>query len=425
MTNGTVLLMYSFIKEKSSYMKLKKMSIFILTLAISLLLTGCWDHNEVNKLAIVVALGIDKIPGPEPFLVSAQIVNPATIISKESGSKGKPFFIASVKGSTLSESIHKFMDNSPRRFFFSHTAIIVLGDKLARSEFRQTLDYFARERQFRRSIWVLVTPKTAQEILQSTLDLEKIPGLGIEGMILQSKKSTVIAPAQRKDLIRDITSKSHSAVISRIDLISQKANEAKGQKNKTEGATKKGGGAEKRNLQLRGEGVFNKDKLVGYLTDTETRGMLWILGKMKAGPVIFRCQKHKNIVLNMNSTKSQITPSFKDGKLKVSINIQTEGIIKDLNCPKLNVSEIATIKKLEKHANGKIEQDAKKSIQKAQHLKSDIFGVGNQIYRDHPKDWANLEKNWDQKFSQAEVEFHVTSIIRRLGVITEPLEIEP
>jgi spore germination protein KC len=407
-------------------MKMKKMSIFILTLAVSLLLTGCWDHNEVNKLAIVVALGIDKIPGPEPFLVSAQIVNPATIISKESGSKGKPFFIASVKGNTISEAIYKFMENSPRRFFFSHTAIIVFGDKLARSGAKQTLDYFARERQFRRSIWVLVTPKTAQEILQSTLDLEKIPGLGIEGMILQSKKSTIIEPTQRKDFITDITSKSHSSVISRIDLISKKSNEAKGQKNKTEGAAKKGGGAEKgRNLQLKGEAVFNKDKLVGYLTGTETRGMLWILGKMQGGPVIFRCQKHKNVVLNMNSTKSKITHSFKDGKLQVSINIQTEGIIKDLNCPELNVSEIDTIKKLEKLANQKIEQDAKKSIQKAQQLKSDIFGFGNQIYRDHPEEWANSEKNWDQKFSQAAVEVHVTSIIRRLGVITEPLEIEP
>ena len=161
------------------------------------------------------------------------------------------------------------------------------------------------------------------------------------------------------------------------------------------------------------------------MTGTETRGLLWILGKMQGGPVIFRCQKHKNVVLNMNSTKSKITHSFKDGKLQVSINIQTEGIIKDLRCPQLNVSEIDTIKKLEKLANKKIEQDAKKSIQKAQQLKSDIFGFGNQIYRDHPEEWVNLEKNWDQKFSQAEVDIHVKSIIRRLGVITEPLEIEP
>jgi spore germination protein KC len=406
-------------------MKMKKISICILTIVMSLQLTGCWDHNEVNKLAIVVALGIDKIPGPNPYLVSAQIVNPATIIAKE-GSSGKPFFTASVKGNTISEAIHKFSENSPRRFFFSHTAIIVLGDKLARSETKQTLDYFARERQFRRSIWLLVTPKTAQEILQSTLDLEKIPGVGIEGIILQSKKSTIIESTQRKDFIRDITSKSHAAVISKLDLVSQKVNEAKGQKKKTEGSAPKGGEAKsKSNLQLKGEAVFNKEKLVGYLTDAETRGLLWILGKMQSGPVAFRCQKDKKVVLNMKSTKSSITPSFNKGKLKVSINIQAEGILKDVNCAKLDVSEIGTIKKLETLANKKIEQDAQRSVLKAQYLKSDIFGFGNQIYRDYPEEWGKLEKNWDQKFSQMEVDIHVTSLIRQLGVITGPLEIEP
>ncbi len=387
-------------------MKMKKIFIFILSLVICLILTGCWDRTEVDQLAIVVALGIDKIPGPEPFQLTAQIVNPSILKQKGSSVKGKPFLLTTSRGKTIGDAVERFKQYSPRRLFFSHIAIVVFGGELARSGIQPTLDYMARERQIRRSIWMLVTPKTAQEILHAKFEVENIPAVGIEQMILQSKRSSLVSLVQRKDFIRDITSKSHSTVIPRIDLIGQREDE--GQQEKTEAG---------RNPQLKGQGIFVKKKLVGYLTDDETSGRLWILGEMNQGTVVFPCKRDNGkVVVKMNSMKSKFTPLFTDGKVKMSINVEVEGAIKEVTCPEMQVTKKRNIKELERKTNMQIEQEMRKSIQKAQHLKADIFGFGNQIYRDHPGQWRYMENNWDRTFSRMEVDIHVISIIRQVGV---------
>ncbi|WP_412759097.1 Ger(x)C family spore germination C-terminal domain-containing protein [Neobacillus cucumis] len=42
-----------------------------------------------------------------------------------------------------------------------------------------------------------------------------------------------------------------------------------------------------------GSAVFYKDKLVGWINDKDTRGVLWIRNKMVKGNLPFRYQKKK------------------------------------------------------------------------------------------------------------------------------------
>ena len=48
----------------------------LLFLILTLLLSGCWSKRELHELAIVVALGIDKVD--EDFEVSIQVVDPSS-----------------------------------------------------------------------------------------------------------------------------------------------------------------------------------------------------------------------------------------------------------------------------------------------------------------------------------------------------------
>lgn len=45
-----------------------------------LLLGGCWSKRELNELAIVAAVGVDRVN--EQYEISVQIVNPGQVASK-------------------------------------------------------------------------------------------------------------------------------------------------------------------------------------------------------------------------------------------------------------------------------------------------------------------------------------------------------
>ncbi|MBH9787576.1 Ger(x)C family spore germination protein, partial [Clostridioides difficile] len=50
-----------------------KLNWICLLCILTLLLSGCWSKRELNELAIVVALGIDKID--EEYEITVQIVD--------------------------------------------------------------------------------------------------------------------------------------------------------------------------------------------------------------------------------------------------------------------------------------------------------------------------------------------------------------
>jgi hypothetical protein len=52
-----------------------------------LLIGGCWDETEIKERAIVIGMGLDKIPGNDPILLTVQVINPRTLknIGQNSG----------------------------------------------------------------------------------------------------------------------------------------------------------------------------------------------------------------------------------------------------------------------------------------------------------------------------------------------------
>lgn len=55
-------------------------------LLLSLLLSGCWERKELNELAFVLALGLDK--AEKGYNVTMQVVIPSSISSQNAGGTG-------------------------------------------------------------------------------------------------------------------------------------------------------------------------------------------------------------------------------------------------------------------------------------------------------------------------------------------------
>jgi spore germination protein KC len=53
---------------------------------------------------------------------------------------------------------------------------------------------------------------------------------------------------------------------------------------------------------------------------------------------------------------------------------------------------------------------------------ADIFGFGEMIHRDYPKEWTYIEGQWNDIFPHLNIEIKVISSLKRPGYISKPID---
>ncbi len=90
----------------------------------------------------------------------------------------------------------------------------------------------------------------------------------------------------------------------------------------------------------------------------------------------------------------------------------------------LAVSKPEVLRMLEQEKEKAIIRDIRAALKRSQELRSDFLGLGDRLYREHPDVWAQVKDDWrDVWLPRIAVDVEVTSRLRRLGTIAEPLPI--
>ncbi|GGB69292.1 Ger(x)C family spore germination protein [Fictibacillus barbaricus] len=364
--------------------------------------TGCWDQHEVDELAIVIGLGVDKVSGNNPVQITAQIANPASAVKTES-TTGKPYVVMTAKGKTVLDAVQNFTKESPRKIFLSHNYVVVFGEEMARNGIEGVLDYFERDPLFRRTSWVLVTNKTGKEVMETEIPLQKFPAIGIKNMIKQSKDESLAKVINWEDFISTFENRPTCAVATRIDITENKA-------------TKK--------LEINGTALFYKDKLKGFLNAHESEGLLWALGEINIAKAGVNCPNNNkgSVMFQVQETKHSINPYYKEDKLLVDLNVQTESTIAEINkCKNLNISDQQILNQLERMQEKALEKQIKDSIKKIQGLGTDPLEFGEAFRKKDPQKWKLIKDDWTSHFKELKVNIQVDSKVKFTGTKSEPV----
>ncbi|WP_313470732.1 Ger(x)C family spore germination protein, partial [Lysinibacillus sp.] len=191
---------------------------FILLLFIILLLGGCWSKRELNELAIVTAFGVDK--SEELVEISVQIVNPSQVASNKASSFQVPVFTYHAKGKSLFDAMRKLTTLTPRKPYYSHAQIIIIGEEMAKEGMNSILDLLQRDPEGRSEFNIIIAHEsTAQEILSILTPLEDIPA----SKLFKSLKDTEATWGTTEsvildDLVQSLGHIDNSAVLPNIQI---------------------------------------------------------------------------------------------------------------------------------------------------------------------------------------------------------------
>jgi spore germination protein KC len=392
----------------------KIISFFFLFLLMISFLTGCWSRKELNEIAIVSAIGIDKTK--DGYMVSVQIVNPGEIAGKTA--TGRTEVIRFMKsGDTIYDAMRRMSTDIPRRIYVAHLREVVFGEELAREGIGKVLDVLSRHHEIRSDFFLTVAKGSkASDILNVQTALEKNPATKISSALETSGKAW--APTKTvtiDELITSIVSKGKEPVLTGVYLY--------GNPEYGSSFTNVQNVSPKTGLKIGTIGVFKKDKLLGWLNEEESKGFNYITDNVKASAVTFPCEDGK-ITISTIRSKTKVKGKIENGKPKISINVTSEGDVGEVAC-KFDLTKPEKIKQLNEKYKNEIKERIKTAIKTVQEdYKSDIFGFGEVIHRADPNAWKRLQQNWDQEFAQLGVTINVKAEIRRLGTITESFQKE-
>ena len=299
------------------------------------ILGGCWDKREVNELSIAVALGIDKNE-EKGYMVSVQVLNTAEVAPSAIGGGGgydTPVTTYSSSGEILFEALRKLTQQVPHKIYLAHLRMIVIGEEIAREGIYESLDFLAREPTMRNDFYIVVSKDcNAKDVLQVLTNTEKIPAdMLFDSLSDSSKNWAATSKVTLMDLINDISEEGTQPTLTAVKIL---------------GNYKNGDNIEniqsiipKTQLSFDGMAAFQKDKLIGWLDENESKGLNYIKGKVQNTIIVTNIENNLAGV-ELLSSKSDVVPQFFDnGPPLIQIKISGVANLAEVN-KSLNFSRV-------------------------------------------------------------------------------------
>jgi len=361
---------------------IRKFLFIFLIILIILSMTGCWNYKEIDEVLIVTAIAIDK--EGDDYIVTTE-----TISAKGGETIQMESDILSAKGETVFDAIRNTIMLSGEKLYFSHAKAVIVSEDIAKEGIAKVIDFLHRDAELRSDLWILVSrDKTAKMILEGEDKVHDSIGFHIDEILRNQKNIPKFYAVELIDLLDALASTKYSATLPTTTLAEKK---------------------EEIVPEIYGTAVFRKDKLVGWLDGDETKTMLIVKDKAKDGLIVVSDIEGSDtkVALEVINCKTKIKPILKDENLTMDISTEIKAGIGSIVGYEDYIKEDGR-NKLKSQAQEQIKKEVLDTISKVQeNYKSDIFGFGREVYMQMPDLWKTLEDDWDNVFSDLQVNVEV------------------
>ncbi|TQR19006.1 Ger(x)C family spore germination protein [Psychrobacillus vulpis] len=388
---------------------MKKKILFLLFLCLPLFLSGCWSKRELNELAITVAIGIDKVD--DQYEVSVQIVDPGEVSARNPSANRTSVNVYHAKGKSIFEAIRRMTTVTPRKLYFAHIQILILGEDLAKEGISDALELFVRDHEIRNDFYIIVSEETtAKEILEIITPLEKIPANKMFNSLDVSESTwATTSTVQLDELANQLSKKEKNTILSAITIKGDpKQGIEQSNVQKIDAPAK---------LQYSGLAVFKQDKLVGSLSEDESKGYNFLKNKVKSTVEIISCPNGGQLTTELFSAKTKVKGKIKNGSPSIDVSVTVNQNVGVVEC-NIDLTKKETIDLINKETSESIKEKIHQTLEILQKdYKADVLEFGEAIHRTDHKEWNKIKNDWVQLFPELKINVSVDVKTRGLGTM--------
>lgn len=392
--------------------KMKSILLISILFFCSFFLTGCWDYRELNNVAIVTGIAVDK--EDDEYQVTVLIANSKQ--AQDSSTQGEAQNIVyQGKGKSMMEGISEINSISPKEAYIGHLSVVVMSEEVAREGILDIADFLMRSPQSRKRFHFIISKDAkAGDVLKILSPLESFPSQNIANNLQTTSKIQAAAiDVLYSKFLSDVITPGISPVLPVITI---------------DGSVKEGSSEEnlkqsnpKTTLKLEPNAIFRNDKLVGFASDEEARAINLINNQVVLNNVSIPCDG-TNAVIRISASQASRDLSFENGEAVIHLNVNETGYITEINCDR-DLSDMKVIDEFEKQVTKNIEEALYEAIDALQNkYQSDVLGIGNMIYKHNPKYWKKVSKDWDtNEFRNLKIKVNVKFGLNAKGSLEQTI----
>ncbi|MEW9698580.1 Ger(x)C family spore germination protein [Paenibacillus sp. SI8] len=370
-------------------------------------LSGCWDRAELPEKGFSMGIALDEASGGEISLTT-QIFKPTQGVGMIGGkSTNESFTNVTTTDSTLSRAIRDIPINLGRKTQWSHTRLVIIGEKLARERnIFNMLEFLYRDHEPRLTISIMIAEGRADSYLKMKPIIENT----ISQQLFQSEKATASNSAKTIDtnLLKfglQMKSEVGNAVVPYIYLSKD---------------------AQTTVTNIAGIALIKGGKYVARMAPEMVESLQMMLNNYHSGMIDIPCRNPVNPKQPMEAVeivalKGKWKPtSMEEDALKVHVKISMDVAVVELSCSKLET--VDDEKKFAENIEMTIKQRLTETTDWLKKKKFDAIGVGNKVYQKNPSLWKQWKPTWNDRFAESEFDIDVeVRVINSGTTISKPI----
>lgn len=360
-------------------------------LAVSMLISGCWDHKEIERRGFVLGVAID-VPDPatptvEQYSETAgapryRLTFSLPILAKlkgggESGggdSSGPRHFIFAAEGQSMLAVVRGTDARFNRGLFFEDVQVLIFSEDIARQGIRDIMDFWQRDPEMRQRCKLFVAPGKAADVLTTNVKSTEFNSLYLSEITLTSDKVPYYGAKQD---LGEISRALHSGRGFLLPLVVVDRDE----------------------LRLTGAAVFKRGVMVGTLNERETIGTKLLRNNLKQGVTPVPCPDHPDelATFELFEQNIDIAPHREGDRLWFTLNAKLAGSLGENMCHEHAADDPDFLHRIEAAVAQTITNDVVEAYAKQQQLQADACDLGDLVYRRYPRYWEQVKDRWDDE----------------------------
>ncbi|VBB07664.1 spore germination gerac [Lucifera butyrica] len=416
-------------------MLLPRVLILLFLVLLSPVLSGCNGSKETDEVSYIIAIGIDAADNGM-LEVSYRLASPRALAgSSESSasSGGKTSEIISVTAPSLAEARNLLEASLSRSVLLSHNKSFVISEQLARRGLQEVIGPLLRYREFRGSMYIIITREKAKDfLLKNHSQIEALPSRWIESLMLEAGESGYLLPTRLHEFYRSLKSGSgapyaaYAAInppLTDVGIPSvPKPPPEKGQQYIAGNVPKEGDTP----AMVLGTAVFDGTRMVGVLTSDETRMLSILKDEYRSGFITISDPLAPSYTININlrnGKKPDIRVTFQNGIPVIHIDLLLEGEVSSITSG-INYESSPYTSILEEHISALFQEQMANMLHHTQKLQADVFDFGRYT-RSQYQTYAEFRaSHWNALYPRAQIHVTVKTTLRRFGLMwqTKPFD---
>lgn len=373
----------------------KKIAVLLLAAVQLFLLSGCWNYVEIDEQINVSGMAFDVGREGKRLHLSVEIVT----VGKGEQSQFESH-VMEAEGDTVFEAVRQLMDVSSKKLYFGHCKLMVIGESLARSGIRELLDLPLRNHELRTTMDVVIAKGCSGRDVLCTKGLTTtIVSYRVCDMLKTCGKSAGCASMMKDYQVYDgLEAEGLSVTIPALEITQIDSEDIVG---------------------LCGTGVFDGDRLIGWLTERQTAAFSLLRGTYKTGLVTTESAEspYYNTSFEIYKAKTDTKVSCAaDGSVTADVRVKLWVNVGEVQT-KTDFRDPAQTERTEYALEKNIERDLNHVADLSQHTwHCDISGVGQRLSKKDPADWEKLGPDWKDRFQKVRFQIRAEVVLISSGV---------